>query len=151
LNHIEHYVNEVNIITILAVDLGTVRTGIAACDKSEILAFPVGVYTETGKALLRKVVEIASEHKAEMIVVGLPLNMDGTKGESALKCEEFAAKLQNRIKIPVEMIDERLTTVVALDMLSEGNMKNRSKKHIVDAAAAVVILEDFLCKRKNAL
>ena len=90
---------------ILSVDYGDTRTGIAVCDKTEFLASPVTVITEKeSEPLIEKITEIAKEKKAELIVVGLPVNMDGTHGERAQRCEDFAAAL-------TEGIDQRALAV----------------------------------------
>ena len=100
---------------IMAVDLGDARTGLAVCDRLEMMASPVGVLHEP--VLNKLVVQIANaalEYDVKMLVVGCPINMDGTKGERAQKSEEAAAKLRRLVDIPVELWDERLTTASAM-------------------------------------
>ena len=93
---------------ILAVDYGDVRTGIAISDNSEFLASPVGTVTERDPArLAQKVADTAKERGAQHIIVGLPINMNGTRGPRAEKCEEFAALLRELVDCPVQMWDER--------------------------------------------
>ncbi len=134
---------------ILSVDYGDVRTGIAVCDRMEILASPVGVINQSYEPkLIKEIAEIAKAKKAELIVVGLPKNMDGSEGERAEKCKAFALRLSEETGIVTEMQDERLTTVSAHRALSDNNVRGQKRKNVVDAVSAVMILEDFLRKRK---
>ena len=97
---------------ILAVDYGDTRTGLAISDRTEFLASPVGTITErNAERLAHKVADAVREQGAELIVVGLPINMNGTRGPRAEKCEEFAKMLGELVDCPVEMWDERSTTV----------------------------------------
>lgn len=135
---------------ILSVDYGDCRTGVAVCDKHEMLASPVGVIFESYEPrLLDKLCEIAKEQKAERIVVGLPRNMDGSYGERAEKCSLFSEKLSERTATETVLWDERLTTVSAHKALNEVNVRGKKRKNIVDAVAAVMILEDYMASRKE--
>ncbi len=135
---------------ILSVDYGRVRTGIAVCDKREILASPVCTITEPDmKKLGEKIKSIAEEKRAEMIVLGLPRNMDGTEGESAQNVRSFAEILKENTGLPVEFSDERGTTVTAHSFLNETDTRGKKRKAVVDAVAAVIILEDYLSFRRN--
>lgn len=132
-------------MVILAVDYGDARTGVAACDRMQLLASPVCVIKErSGAAVVEKLIPIISERKAELILVGLPLNMDDSEGERAEKCREFAALLEEKSGVKTVMVDERLTTVEAHEQLSAVNKRGKKRKAIVDAVSAVVILEDYL-------
>ena len=134
---------------ILSVDYGDARTGLAGCDKLEMLASPVGVIFEKYEPKVLEQVRLAAEKaKAQLIVVGLPRNMDGTFGERAEKCAAFAAKLGEFTGIQTATWDERLTTVSAHRALNEVNVRGKKRKDIVDAVSAVMILEDFLKSRK---
>ena len=138
------------IMIILSVDYGDKRTGIAICDKLEMLASPVCVITEWNQDVLaQKIVDIATQRGVEAIVVGLPKNMDGTKGFRADACEELGAKLKTLCSIPVTFWDERLTTVSAHKILSENNVRGKKRKNVVDAVAAEIILQDYMDFRKN--
>ena len=99
--------------------------------------------------LAEKLSETAKERKAEMFVVGLPLNMDGSCGERGEKCKEFAKLLEGKSGLPVELSDERLTTVQAHNALNFTNTRGKKRHGVVDTVAAVMILENFLMKRKN--
>lgn len=135
---------------IMSVDFGDARTGIAACDKLEMLARPVTVIKEYNfDNCLEKVAEQARFLKAEEIVVGLPLNMNGTEGDRAEKCKNFASLLEEKVSVPVKLWDERSTTVLAHNYLNTTNTKGKKRKEVVDAVAAVIILENYLEFRKN--
>ena len=134
----------------MAVDLGEARTGLAVCDKEEILAYPLDVIHEKSqKAILSAIKKAAQENNAQRIVVGHPRNMDGSFGERAKKCEYFAEKLRNTLDIDVVLFDERLTTKVASQYLNTANVREKKRKSQIDAAAAVVILEGYLKQIKN--
>lgn len=135
---------------ILSVDYGDARTGIAICDKTEFLASPVTVIKETyPPKLAAKIAEIATEKKAELVVVGLPVNMDGSKGPRAEKCLDFARLLEEEYGLHTDVWDERLTTVEAHKTLNFTNTRGQNRKNVVDAVAATFILEDYLKYRKN--
>lgn len=134
---------------ILSVDYGDKRTGIAICDKFEMLASPIGVLTEWNiDTLADKIVNISNERKVETIVVGLPKNMDGSEGFRADACKELGELLKCKTHIPVDFWDERLTTVSAHRILSENNVRGKKRKSVVDAVAAEIILQDYIDYRK---
>lgn len=131
---------------IMAVDLGKARTGIAACDNG-FLAYPVTVISEKRKeVLLEKVAEEVK--KSDLIVVGLPKNMDGTEGESAQNARAFADSLTEKTGIKTVMVDERSTTVMAHGFLNETNTRGKKRKAVVDSVAAVVILQSYIDSMK---
>lgn len=135
---------------IMAVDLGLKRTGVAVSDKGEGFAFPKGVITEHNEQrLVTKIKEIALENKAELIVVGLPKNMDGSSGFRAEECTATAEKIAAETGIKTEMWDERCTTVLAHNALNATGTRGKKRKETVDAVAAVLILESYLEYRKN--
>jgi len=130
---------------ILAVDYGAARTGAAICDPMGILAVPVGVLHETSRGKLAAAVAgIARERRAEKIILGLPLRTDGTKGGEAQACEEFAAALREVTGLPVELWDERFTTVAAHQALHASGKRAKEHKQVVDAVAAVILLQSYL-------
>lgn len=135
---------------ILAVDLGDARTGLAACDRTEFLASPLCVISEWNEdRVISRIAAAAEEIEAGMIVMGHPLNMDGSKGPRADKCEKAAEKLKTLVNIPVVLWDERQTTVQAHNILHANNKKEKQHKDVVDAVAATLILESYLAYRKN--
>lgn len=132
-------------MVIISVDYGDARTGIAACDKLQMLASPVCVIAEKDRErLISKISEIAAEKKAERFCVGLPKNMDGSLGFRAEACREFGEQLQKKTGIPVVFRDERLTTVSAHSILNSNDVRGKKRKNIVDAVSAVLILEEYL-------
>ena len=138
-------------MVIMSVDLGKARTGLALCDKTEFLASPYKViFEKSPKKLPEQVAQAASEAKAELIVVGLPKNMDGTEGESARNARAFAETLHALTGLPVELQDERGTTITAHSFLNDTNTRGKKRKNVVDEVAATIILQNFLDKRKNA-
>ena len=137
-------------MVIMSVDLGKSRTGIAVCDKTEFLASPYTViFEKSPNKLPEKVAQAAKEVKAELIVVGLPKNMDGSEGESAQNARDFAKKIQALTGLETVMQDERGTTITAHNFLNTTNTRGKKRKNVVDEVAATIILQDFLDKRKN--
>ena len=135
---------------ILGIDLGKARTGVAICDKGELLASPLTVVTEYHREqLVEKLAVLAKENKAELLAVGLPRNMDGSEGESAQNAREIGALLEEVTGLPVEFVDERGTTITAHGYLNETNTRGKKRKAVLDAVAATVILEDCLRRRRN--
>ncbi len=137
---------------IMSVDSGDARTGIAVCDKDELLASPVCVIEEYNSSRrLEKIAQKALELNAEAVVVGLPKNMDGSEGDRALSCRELSDKLKVLLgeDIAVRLCDERATTMLAHTYLNIADVKGRKRKKTVDAVAAVIILEDFISMRRS--
>lgn len=135
---------------IMSVDFGDSRTGIAVCDKSELLASPVCVIPEKDFGeCIKKAAQKAIELKAEEVVVGYPKNMNNTIGERAEKCQLFSEELAKLIDCPVRLWDERCTTVSAHNYLNVTNTRGKKRKAVVDAVAATIILESYLGYRKN--
>lgn len=135
-------------MVIISVDYGDVRTGVAACDKLQLLASPVTVIKQKDpELLLEEIKKICLEKKAEKIVLGLPKNMDGSEGFRAEACKEFAKLLSEKTGLSVDFQDERLTTVSAHNILNATDTRGKKRKAVVDAVSAVLILEDYLRKQ----
>lgn len=135
---------------IMSIDYGDARTGIAFCDKSEILASSYCVINESYlPKLVDKIVNIIDKEKPEEIVVGLPRNMDGSYGYRCDECKNLGNLLNKKTGLTVNYEDERLTTVIAHDILSSNNVRGKKRKNVVDAVSAVVILQSFIDKRKS--
>lgn len=134
---------------IMSVDYGDARTGVAFCDAKEILASPYCVVYEKYKPkLVDKLAVIAADKKAEKIIIGLPVNMDGTYGFRCDECRELGDMLKQKTGIDVEYQDERLTTVIAHGYLNDNNVRGKKRKETVDAVSAVIILQSYLDKNK---
>lgn len=134
---------------VMSVDLGLARTGIAISDIGESFAFPKTVIHEYNREkLIDKICVLASEYGAEEIVVGLPKNMDGSLGERAVTCQEIAEEIGKRSSLKTVLWDERCTTVAAHNVLNMNDKRGKKRKEVVDAVAAVIILEGYLASKK---
>lgn len=134
---------------IMSVDYGDARTGVAFCDAKEVLASPYCMVNEKYKPkLVDKLAVIAADKKAEKIIIGLPVNMDGTYGFRCDECRELGDMLKQKTDIDVEYQDERLTTVIAHGYLNDNNVRGKKRKETVDAVSAVIILQSYLDKNK---
>ena len=130
---------------IMSVDLGLARTGIAVSDATGSFAFPKTVIHEYNREkLIDKICALSVEYGAEEIVVGLPKNMDGSLGERAVTCQEIANEIGEKSGKKVVLWDERLTTSAAHNVLNMNDKRGKKRKEIVDAVAAVIILEGYL-------
>lgn len=137
---------------IMAVDYGAVRTGIAVCDASETIASPVCVIripavNEDG--LLQAVAAKAAELTAERIVVGNPLRTDGRDSEMSERASAFACRLAEKSGITTELADERFTTLIASRSLRQAGKDSRRQRACIDAAAAAVLLQDYIDARRS--
>ena len=133
----------------LAIDYGTRRTGLAICDAGETIASPLAVI-EGGKELLTKIAQIVQAEGIEAIVLGLPLNMDGSQGPQSKLVLKFADQLQAHLRIPVCLHDERLSSFAAEEKLAPANLTKGKHKKRLDAVAAAEILEAFLEQKRSA-
>lgn len=130
---------------VLGLDLGDVRIGVALSDPDRRVAIPIGtVHVGRPPGELKAIAALVREYGATFIVLGWPLNLDGTRGGRAVRSEEFADALRMIVEIPVELHDERLTTVEAERGLREAGVKSRDRRAVVDAAAARVLLQGWL-------
>ena len=135
---------------IMAVDYGDTRTGLAVCDRTEFLASPVGVIGERNFYFtIQKVAHAVKEYDVQMVVVGYPVNMNGTVGPRAEKCAQFAELLKTKVDVPVELWDERATTLEAQNYLSETGTYGKKRKEVIDEVAATIILESYMTYRHN--
>ena len=135
---------------ILSVDFGDVRTGLAISDPSRLLASGLGYVSPGGiEKTADAVAECAKEEGASAVVVGLPVNMDGSRGSRAQRCEKFAAMLKERLGgIPVATFDERMTTMTASRYLNETNTRGKKRKQVIDTLSAQIILQNCLDRLK---
>ncbi len=140
----------------LGLDVGDKTIGVAVSDEMNIIAQGVttieriGIRKDTGK-----VIDYVREYGCDVVVIGLPLNLNGTDSVQTTKVREFRTMLENKMrstglaKVKVEWQDERFTTVIAERVLIEANMRRKARKEVVDRQAAIVILQSYLDKEKN--
>ena len=128
---------------VMAVDLGSVRTGVAVSDELGMLAQPWKTLPG-GDNALDAVVSAVGELKPSRVLVGLPRNMDGTYGPAAEHSRAFADQLRARVECTVDLWDERLTTVAAQRALRESGRKARDQRGVVDQVAAQILLQSWL-------
>jgi putative Holliday junction resolvase len=130
----------------LGIDHGTVRIGLALSDELGLVANPLRTL-DCSPAVEREIAEIVRQKRVSAVVVGLPLRMDGQRGEAAQRVETFVSRLRKALghEVPVTLVDERLTSVAAERSLGlEGKQKTRDQKKLIDQVAAVAILQDYL-------
>jgi len=134
---------------IAALDVGDARIGVAVSDELGITAQGIGVVQRVGgKRDLEALSQMLGPYAPERVVVGLPLNMNGTEGPQAARVRAFADKVAAHLGLPIEFWDERLTTVAAVRILLEGDVSRRRRKDLIDKVAAALILEGFLARRQ---
>lgn len=130
---------------ILALDHGTKRIGVAISDELKLIAQPLEfVPAEPLNAFLERLRELIREKQIELILVGMPRNMNGSYGPAALKVEQFLVALQGAVAVPIKTWDERLTSAQANRVLLEGNVRRRQRKEKVDQTAAAILLQSYL-------
>ena len=135
---------------ILGVDYGDVRTGLAISDMTGFLASGIGTFRPGGmKNTAILVAKEAAERGAVAIVVGLPKNMDGSEGFRAEAVRAFAALLREETPLPIEFLDERLSTVAAHTYLSLTEASGKKRKNTVDTLSAQIILQDYLDRNRG--
>ena len=130
---------------VLALDHGTVRVGVAISDELKIIAQPLEyIPAEPFEAFLERLRVLLTEKEVELILIGLPRNMNGTYGPAAQKVQEFVAALRRVITLPIKLLDERLTSVQANRLLIQGNVRREDRKEKVDKMAAALLLQGYL-------
>ena len=130
---------------ILALDHGTKRIGVAVSDELKLIAQPLEyISAEPFADFLARLKELLREKEVELILVGLPRNMDGTYGPAALKVQAFIAALKSALTVPIKTWDERLTSVQANRLLIEGEVRREKRKEKVDKMAAAILLQSYL-------
>src|SRR5947209_7571787 len=130
---------------ILALDHGTKRIGVAASDPMKMIATPLEfIPAEPFAKFLARLKELIVEKEVELILVGMPRNMDGSYGPAALKVQEFVAVLKDSLTVPIKTLDERLTSVQAHRFLTEAAVTGRQRKGNVDKSAAAILLQGYL-------
>lgn len=134
----------------MSVDYGDMRTGIALSDIRGILASPLTVIKESYQPkLAKKIVSLAVDNDVKTVVIGLPRNMDGSYGYRCDECKLLGEAISNiNAELNICFEDERLTTVMAHNVLSDNNVRGKKRKDTVDAVSAVMILQSYLDKNK---
>lgn len=129
----------------MAVDLGDVRIGIAMSDSMAIIASPYETYnTKSNDEDIDYIISVAKKNSCDTIVVGYPINMDGTLGPRAIKSQKFVEALKAKIDIKIVLQDERLSSQTAERYLIEAEMRREKRKTVIDKVAACVILRQYL-------
>lgn len=130
---------------ILALDHGTKRIGVAVSDETKTIAQPLEyIPAEPFAGFLNRLKTLLAEKEVDLVLIGLPRNMDGTYGPAAQKVEAFVAVLRNAITVPVKMWDERLTSSQANRILIQGKVRRDQRKEKVDKMAAAILLQSYL-------
>ena len=130
---------------ILAIDHGDARIGLAATDEFGIGTHPVETIDCRKTEIIPRILEVIAERKIQVVVLGLPLRMDGSEGTSSKKVRRFAKELRTNLgDIPLTLFDERFTTVTASEKLRSAGRKAKQQKCVIDQAAALEILKDYL-------
>ncbi len=134
----------------MSLDVGSRTIGVACSDALYVTAQGIETIRRTSlEKDFQRLQKLITEYEVEELVVGMPKNMNGTKGDRAIKTEEFVAKLQEVIAIPVTFWDERLSTVMAERSLIEADVSRKKRKTVIDKMAAVVILQGYLDSRSH--
>ena len=132
----------------MGIDFGLTRIGVALSDDTKFLATPFETYKRKGEELdINHLIEIIKTKNVDEIVCGLPMNMAGEEQEIAKKTREFMTVLQSKCEISVEFVDERLSSLMAEEMLKETERDWKKRKEKLDAVAASIILQDYLDAR----
>jgi len=140
------------LMRILAIDHGTKRMGIAISDELGMIAQPLEfIPAEPFAEFLNRLKEILHTKQAELILVGMPRNMNGSYGPAASKVQEFVAALKEAVTIPIRTLDERLTSVQAHRFLTEAEVSGRQRKGKVDKSAAAILLQSYLDSRSGGV
>ncbi len=138
-------------MVILALDVGQIRIGVAVSDPTELLASPRGVVRRRSAAqAIAEIERAVRETGAELVVVGLPISLDGQPHSQALTVQAFGRKLASRLRVPIVYQDERLSTVAAAESLRAAGVRPDRIKERIDAAAAAIILQEYLDQRQRA-
>lgn len=134
---------------ILGIDFGEARMGLAVSDPTGFLAGGIGTVKVTGfRSAVEAAVKVAVDNKAELIIVGLPVNMDGSQGDRAEKCRDFAKEVEEKSGIKCELYDERRTTILAAGYMNETGTFGKKRKDAIDTLSAQIILQSYLDRNR---
>jgi putative Holliday junction resolvase len=130
---------------ILALDHGTKRIGVAVSDETKTIAQPLEyIPAEPFADFLERLKQLLIEKEVDVILIGMPRNMDGSYGPAAQKVEAFVAVLKSAVTVPIKLWDERLTSTMANRALLQGNVRRKQRKEKVDKMAAAILLQSYL-------
>lgn len=134
---------------ILAIDWGNKRLGMAVSDYSGSIANPLSTLERKGdKTDIEKLAKLVADYEVEKVIVGIPLEENGEKGITAKKAYEFAVRLSEAVEVPVELVDERYSTLAAEKSLLEGDLSRKKRKKLRDGVAAAWFLQTYLDREK---
>jgi putative Holliday junction resolvase len=137
-------------ISALGLDIGSKRIGVAGCDGTGLIAFGLATIDRTSfdrdVAQLRELVE---QRQVQLLVIGMPYSLDGTLGFQARKVQKFAARLAEALQLPVEYVDERLTSFEAEELMKAEQQSPSRNKGLIDRKAAAIILQQWLDSRRS--
>jgi putative Holliday junction resolvase len=135
---------------LLALDLGTKRVGVAVSDELQLTTQPLPPLNRTSwKKLLRQISDLRHSFDAQGVVIGLPLNLDGTEGTAALEARRIARNLSLSLNLPVHLQDERLTSHAAEELLRDAGVRGEALAARLDSEAAALILRDFIVQQEG--
>lgn len=139
-------------ISALALDVGSKRIGVAGCDRTGLIATGLMTIERTAfSADLAVIRQLIAERQVSILVVGLPYTLDGTLGSQARQVQKFARRLAAAVDLPVEFVDERLTSVAAEELMIAAGQSPRTDKGAIDRKAAALILQDWLDRRRSQI
>ena len=130
---------------ILALDHGTRRIGVAVSDETKTIAQPLEyIVADPLEGFLKRLKQLLVEKEIELVLVGMPRNMDGSYGPAAQKVQAFVESIKRDVAVPIKLMDERLTSVMANRVLIQGNVRRDKRKENVDKMAAAILLQSYL-------
>jgi putative Holliday junction resolvase len=134
----------------LCLDLGRRRIGVAKSDETRLIATPVGVIqVHNQEQVFREIVRLVEEYQAARLIIGLPIQLNGQEGIEANRARTFAADLENYLSVPIDFMDERLTSVEADRLMLEAGFNPNKRRANIDATAAALILQAYLDTERN--
>lgn len=137
-------------VAALGLDVGSKRIGVAGCDGLGLLATGITtIWRSSFQEDVAQLAEIITERDVEVLVIGLPYTMDGNIGSQAKQVQKFARRISTALELPIEYVDERLTSYAAEQMMIEANISVSQNKATIDRIAAAVILQQWLDLRKS--
>lgn len=131
--------------SVLAIDYGLKKIGLAVSDEERIFAFPHSVIENKNfESVLNFILDVVCEKNVDLIIIGMPFNMDGSKGSMAKNVDAFMEKMKKKINIPIQVVDERLSSFMANENLKESGLSSKVSKEYVDKEAARIMLGEFI-------